>query len=83
MKPSTTSLPGVILLDPDPHTDARGTLISERASVRYKLTAAFDPADDRAVRGNDPAIARLTEPVLSPNHAVAPLLANAELPPLS
>jgi dTDP-4-dehydrorhamnose 3,5-epimerase len=180
VKPSTTSLPGVILLDPDPHADARGTLIelyradrfaalglaeafvqdtltssvrgvmrglhyrispqaklvmcvegevydvavdvrrgsptfgqwfgtslsaenrrqvyipsgfahgyqviTDRASVLYKQTAPFDPADDRALRWNDPALGipwPLTAPLLSPRDAVAPLLADAELVPPS
>jgi len=178
VKPSTTSLPGVILLDPDPHTDERGVLVelyrtdrfaalgiaetfvqdtltssvrgvmrglhyrispqaklvmcvegevydvavdlrrgsatfgqwfgtelsaanrrqlfipsgfahgyqvlSERASVLYKQTALFDPADDRALRWNDPAIGipwPLTAPLVSPRDAIAPLLADAELAP--
>ena len=57
--------------------------ISDRADVLYKLTAPFDPADDRAIRWDDPAIAipwPLTAPLLSARDAVAPLLADAELP---
>lgn len=57
--------------------------ISERADVLYKLTSVFDPADDRAVRWDDPALAipwPLTQPILSPRDAAAPLLADAELP---
>ena len=51
---------------------------SERAVVVYKLTASFDPADDRAVRWDDPALAiawPIASPILSPRDAVAPLLA--------
>jgi dTDP-4-dehydrorhamnose 3,5-epimerase len=52
--------------------------ISDRAVVIYKLTASFDPADDRAVRWDDPALAiawPLEDPILSPRDAAAPLLA--------
>ena len=57
--------------------------VSERADVLYKLTATFDPADDRTVRWDDAALAipwPLTGPVLSARDAAAPLLADAELP---
>jgi dTDP-4-dehydrorhamnose 3,5-epimerase len=57
--------------------------ISERAIVLYKLTATFDPADDRAVRWDDPALAiawPLSEPIISERDRTAPLLADAELP---
>jgi len=52
--------------------------ISERAVVVYKLSAVFDPADDRAVRWDDPALAiawPIAEPILSARDAAAPLLA--------
>ena len=57
--------------------------VSERATVLYKLTAPFDPADDRAVRWDDPAIGiawPLSEPIMSERDRAAPLLADAELP---
>jgi dTDP-4-dehydrorhamnose 3,5-epimerase len=57
--------------------------VSERATVLYKLTAPFDPADDRAVRWDDPALAiawPLSEPIVSERDRTAPLLADAELP---
>ncbi len=57
--------------------------VSERADVMYKLTAPFDPADDRAIRWDDPALAiswPLTAPLLSMRDAAAPMLAAAELP---
>jgi len=54
---------------------------TERAVVVYKLTAPFDPADDRAVRWDDPALAipwPLEHPILSKRDAAAPLLAEQE-----
>ncbi|MBL9017831.1 MAG: dTDP-4-dehydrorhamnose 3,5-epimerase [Myxococcales bacterium] len=51
--------------------------LSERAVVVYKLSAPFDPADDRAVRWDDPALAitwPLAQPILSARDATAPLL---------
>lgn len=57
--------------------------MSDVADVLYKLTAPYTPADERAVRWDDPAIgiAWPREDVeLSPRDAAAPLLADAELP---
>lgn len=51
--------------------------ISERAVVLYKLTAPFEPADDRAIRWDDPALAipwPIANPILSPRDAAAPRL---------
>ena len=51
--------------------------ISERAVVVYKLSAAFDPADDHAIRWDDPELAipwPLASPILSERDATAPLL---------
>ncbi len=60
--------------------------ISERADVLYKLTAPFNPEDDRALRWDDPTLAipwPLTTPLVSARDAAAPLLADAELPAFS
>jgi dTDP-4-dehydrorhamnose 3,5-epimerase len=57
--------------------------LSEVADIVYKLTAPFAPADDRAVRWDDPAIGIVwprEDVVVSPRDAAAPLLADAELP---
>ena len=51
--------------------------LSDRAVVVYKLTAPFDPTDDRAVRWDDPALAiawPISNPILSERDATAPLL---------
>ena len=58
--------------------------LTEVADVAYKLTAAYDPADERALRWDDPdlAIAWPRAAVrLSPRDAAAPRLRDAELPP--
>jgi dTDP-4-dehydrorhamnose 3,5-epimerase len=58
--------------------------LSEHAEVAYKLTAAYDAADARAVRWDDPELAIAWpwegQPVLSSADASAPMLRDAELP---
>jgi dTDP-4-dehydrorhamnose 3,5-epimerase len=57
-------------------------VVSESALFLYKCTAAYSPADERAVRWDDPELAiawPIPEPVLSGKDAKAPLL--RELPP--
>jgi len=61
--------------------------LSETADVYYKCTAFYDPADERAVRWDDPAVgiawpvAGVGAPILTPRDRDAPLLANAETYP--
>jgi dTDP-4-dehydrorhamnose 3,5-epimerase len=58
--------------------------LSEVADVAYKLTAAYDPLDERVVRWDDPDLAiawpRRADAVVSPRDAAAPWLRDAELP---
>ncbi|MBK5914890.1 dTDP-4-dehydrorhamnose 3,5-epimerase [Rhodocyclus purpureus] len=60
-------------------------VLSESAEFLYKTTDYWAPALERAIAWNDPAIGidwPLTgEPLLSGKDAVAPLLADADLPP--
>lgn len=61
--------------------------LSETADVAYKVTAAYDPDDERTLRWDDPQLA-ISWPLagvsllLSPRDAAAPLLRDAELPEL-
>ncbi len=58
--------------------------MGEVADVLYKLTAPYTPADERAVRWDDPAIGVVwprDDVRVSARDAAAPLLADAELPP--
>jgi dTDP-4-dehydrorhamnose 3,5-epimerase len=64
---------------------AHGFLVlSDSAEVAYKLSAAYDAADARAIRWNDPELAiawpAADPPMLSAVDAAAPLLRDAELP---
>jgi dTDP-4-dehydrorhamnose 3,5-epimerase len=68
---------------------AHGFLVlSETADFAYKVTAAYAPQHDRAIRWDDPDLAiawpldRLPDgpPTLSARDAAAPLLRDAELP---
>jgi dTDP-4-dehydrorhamnose 3,5-epimerase len=58
--------------------------VSEMADVAYKLTAAYDPADERAIRWDDPELAiawpRPADVRVSARDAAAPWLRDAELP---
>lgn len=58
--------------------------LAELAEVAYKCTALHDPADARAVRWDDPALAIAWPldgpPLLSSTDAAAPSLRDAELP---
>lgn len=59
-------------------------VLSDEADFLYKCTDLYSPADDRAIRWNDPAIAidwPVSDPSLSPKDSLAPLLADADLPP--
>jgi dTDP-4-dehydrorhamnose 3,5-epimerase len=57
---------------------------SETADFAYKVTAAYDPADERSIAWNDPELAIAWplhgEPTLSKRDASAPTLRDAELP---
>lgn len=61
-------------------------VISDDADFAYKCTASYDPADDRSIRWNDPALAigwplpDGAPPRLSKRDSEAPLLADAALP---
>lgn len=53
---------------------------SESALFHYKCTAAYSPADERAIRWDDPDLGiqwPVTEPILSARDAAAPTLAAA------
>jgi dTDP-4-dehydrorhamnose 3,5-epimerase len=58
--------------------------LTASATVAYKLTAAYDPADERVVRWDDADLAitwpRAADAVVSPRDAAAPALRDAELP---
>lgn len=58
--------------------------LSEVADVAYKLTAAYDPLDERALRWDDPELAiawpRRADARVSARDAAAPRLRDAELP---
>ena len=60
-------------------------VLSESAEFLYKTTDYWAPALERAIAWNDPAIGidwpLSGEPLLSGKDAVAPLLADADLPP--
>ena len=60
-------------------------VLSETAAVLYKVTDVYDPAGERSIRWDDPAIGidwpLDTPPVLSAKDADAPLLADADLFP--
>jgi dTDP-4-dehydrorhamnose 3,5-epimerase len=61
-------------------------VISDVAELVYKVTALYEPANDRAIRWNDPDIGiawpiDTTAPQLSTKDAAAPLLANARVLP--
>lgn len=52
-------------------------VLSDTALVSYKVSALYDPQEERSIRWNDPAIAidwPVTEPVLAPRDRVSPLL---------
>ena len=59
-------------------------VLSESADFAYKCTAAYDKADDRAIRWNDPELAIAWPldgaPILSARDEGAPLLRDSELP---
>lgn len=60
-------------------------VLSETASVMYKVTNLYDPKAERAVRWNDPSLGIEwpldgVEPQLSARDVVAPLVQDAELP---
>jgi len=58
--------------------------LTDLAELVYKCTALYDPAADRSIAWNDPAIGiewPLREPTLSPKDAAAPTLADAPLLP--
>ncbi len=62
---------------------AHGFVALEDADVVYHLTAPYEPADQRAIRWNDPQLAiawPVERPLVSPRDADAALLAEAELP---
>jgi dTDP-4-dehydrorhamnose 3,5-epimerase len=59
-------------------------VMSDEADFAYKVTATYDPADERSIQWNDPELAIdwpiTDEPTLSKRDAVAPRFAAAELP---
>ena len=64
------------------------SVLSEEAEVVYKCTTLWNPAGERSVLWNDPALAidwRVSTPIVSPKDAAAPTLAspsgNDTLPP--
>src|SRR6185312_14266167 len=65
-----------------PRGFAHGFLVlSETADFFYKCDAYYSPADELAIRWNDPAIGikwPIREPILSPRDASAPLLSDAK-----
>ncbi|HKA91996.1 MAG TPA: dTDP-4-dehydrorhamnose 3,5-epimerase [Haliangiales bacterium] len=68
-----------------PEGFAHGFVVrSDIADVAYKITAEYDPDDDRAIAWNDPTLAipwAVEAPLLSKKDAAAPPLAgNAHLP---
>jgi dTDP-4-dehydrorhamnose 3,5-epimerase len=60
-------------------------VLSDRADFQYKCTTIYNPADDRGISWNDPAIGidwplvKSAAPDLSAKDAIAPLLADAEV----
>jgi dTDP-4-dehydrorhamnose 3,5-epimerase len=60
-------------------------VLSDRADFQYKCTTVYNPADDRGISWNDPAIGidwplvTGAAPDLSAKDAIAPLLADAEV----
>lgn len=61
------------------------SVLSDTADFIYQCTAPYDPKCEHAIRWNDPAIGidwRLSDPVIAPKDAAAPLLKDAAvLPP--
>jgi dTDP-4-dehydrorhamnose 3,5-epimerase len=59
-------------------------VISETADFAYKVTATYDPSDERAIAWDDPELAiewpLAVAPTLSKRDAAAPKLRDAELP---
>jgi dTDP-4-dehydrorhamnose 3,5-epimerase len=56
-------------------------VLSQTASVLYKVTAQYDPASDRGILWNDPELGiewPIAEPILSPKDAGHPLLWDAD-----
>ncbi len=54
-------------------------VVSERADVAYKCTDFYAPEDELRIRWNDPQIGirwPITDPILAPKDAAAPLLAD-------
>jgi dTDP-4-dehydrorhamnose 3,5-epimerase len=59
-------------------------VLSDEAEFVYKCTALYAPKAERSIRWDDPELAiawPLTEPLLSPKDAAAPLLCDAPLLP--
>jgi len=57
--------------------------LSEGATVLYKVTALYDPHQERGIRWNDPELAipwPMADPILSPKDRLLPELVRAELP---
>ena len=53
-------------------------VLSDTALVHYKVSAVYDPATERSLRWNDPALGidwPIAEPILSPRDAKSPLFA--------
>lgn len=59
-------------------------VLSDEADFLYKCTDFYSPADERAIRWNDAALAidwPVNNPSLSAKDSLAPVLAEADLPP--
>jgi dTDP-4-dehydrorhamnose 3,5-epimerase len=59
-------------------------VLSDEADFLYKCTDFYSPANERAIRWNDPTLGidwPLGSPSLSPKDSVAPDFAEADLPP--
>ena len=57
-------------------------VLSETALVQYKVSALYDPAEEKSIRWNDPAIGvdwPIKNPLLAPRDAASPWLCEAAL----
>lgn len=74
---------GAMLWIPAGFAHGYAVLGDEGADVSYKVTAEYDPALDRGIRWDDPALGiewPVADPLVSGRDAALPLLADAENP---